>query len=67
MFSNLRAEMARKHITGIELAEILGINNSTFSLKFNGKNEFSLGEAFAIKKALGTDLSIEALFEPDEA
>lgn len=66
MFSNLRAEMARKNITGQELAERIGITNGTFSQKFNGKSDFTLKEAKAIKEALGTDLTIEALFEPDE-
>ena len=67
MFPNLRAEMARHNITGFELAKKLGITNGTFSQKYNGKSEFSLGEAMAIKKALETDLTIETLFEPDEA
>lgn len=66
MYPNLRAEMARKKITGAEIAKQIGITNSTFSQKFNGKFDFSLEEAQRIKKALGTDMSIEDLFEPDE-
>lgn len=67
MFSNLRAEMARKNITGYELAEKIGITNGTFSQKFNGKNEFTLKEVKAIKEALDTDLSIDVLFALDKA
>lgn len=62
MYSNLRAEMARKNITGYELAEKIGITNGTFSAKFNGKSEFTLDEAFKIKSILETDLTIEVLF-----
>jgi transcriptional regulator with XRE-family HTH domain len=66
MYPNLRAEMARKKVTGQELAKRIGITNGTFSQKFNGKFDFTLDEAQKIKKALGTDISIEELFEPDE-
>lgn len=66
MYPNLRAEMARKKITGTELAKQIGVTNGTFSAKFNGKFDFTLDEAQAIKKVLGTDISIEELFEPDE-
>ena len=66
MYPNLRAEMARKKLTGVDMAQAMGVNISTFSLKFNGKNDFTLPEAKAIKKALRTDLPIEVLFEPDE-
>lgn len=67
MFPNLRAEMARRNITGYELADKIGVTNSTFSQKFNGKSLFDLDEAISIKKALGTDMPLEQLFEPDEA
>lgn len=62
MYSNLRAEMARRNITGQEMAEKIGITNGTFSLKFNGKSEFTLDEALKIKNVLETDLSVEELF-----
>lgn len=62
MYPNLRAEMARKNFTAEEMARRIGRTSGTFSLKFNGKAEFSLSEAFSIKKALQTDLSIDELF-----
>lgn len=65
MYPNLRAEMARKKITSAMLAEQIGITGSTFSLKFNGKFDFTLDEAAEIKRALGTDLTIEELFETE--
>lgn len=67
MFANLRAEMARRNITGYELAEKIGVTNGTFSKKFNGKADFTLVEAFAIQKALKTDLPVDILFQSDEA
>lgn len=63
MFRNLRAEMARVGMTGKELAKEIGITNSTFSTKMNGKALFSLDEAFKIKKALRSRLSLDVLFE----
>lgn len=65
MYPNLRAEMARRNITGYELAEKIGITNGTFSLKFNGKSEFTLDEALKIKNVLESDLSIEVLFSTE--
>lgn len=62
MYPNLRAEMARKNFTAEKMAQIIGRTNGTFSLKYNGKAEFSLDEAFKIKAALETDLTIDELF-----
>lgn len=68
MYPNLRAEMARKGLTGKELAKVAGMTNATFSQKCNGKYSFTLDESKAIKEALQTDLPIEELFErkPEE-
>lgn len=67
MYPNLRAEMARTQTTAQALAKMLGINNSTLSQKMKGKYAFTLDEAFAVKKSLGTALPLEQLFEIDEA
>lgn len=67
MFPNLRAEMARRNITGNEMAEVLGITSGTFSAKYNGKADFTLPEAMMVKAELKTELPLEVLFEPDEA
>lgn len=65
MFPNLNAEMARKKMTRGALAEKLNIAPTTLSLKLNGKALITLTECKEIKKALGTDCSIEYLFETE--
>lgn len=63
MYSTLKAEMARKGVTGRELARSLNLGESTFSLKINGRSEFDLSEAKAIKDELGVNIPLEELFE----
>lgn len=63
MYPNIRAEMARQKITGRLLADLIGIAEVTMSTKLNGKSEFTLSEAIAVKKALKTDMPLEVLFE----
>lgn len=65
MYPNLRAELARKNMTYQELAKILGIAESTMSLKVNGKYDFTLDECQTIKKAINVDVPLEELFEKE--
>lgn len=69
MYPNLRAEIARRKLKLADVAEGVGISETHFSLKMNGKYGFSLKEAFAIKQFLATDLSLDFLFQEslDEA
>ena len=62
MYPNLRAEMARLGVTGMELAKRIDINNTTFSQKMNCKSEFTMAEARKIKQELGTEMSLDDLF-----
>lgn len=62
MYPNLRAEMARLGVTGMELAKRIDINNTTFSQKLNCKSEFTMAEARKIKQELGTEMSLDDLF-----
>ena len=66
MFPNLRAEMARKNVTGNELAAYLNIRPATFSDKKNGKSEFTFSEAQMIRAYLGAPVPLEVLFEKEE-
>lgn len=65
MFPNLRAEMARKNLNALSLAEKTGIANSTLADKLSGKTVISLDQAIAIKNALGVDMPLEVLFEKE--
>lgn len=62
MYSNLKAEMARKNLTIVDLSEKTGIRYNTLAAKLKGKYPLTLPEAIAIKKTLEVDLSIEELF-----
>ena len=65
-YPNLEAEMARKGITCMQIAEEIGIGRSTLSLWMNGA-----GAAFPIKKAMEVrdkffeGQSIDYLFSED--
>lgn len=63
MFPNLRAEIARRKLKMADVAEAIGLSETHFSLKMNGKYGFTLAEAFAIKTFLKTKLSIDVLFQ----
>lgn len=63
MFQNLQAEMARRKLTGRELAKVLGFSEVTFYNKMNGHREWKLKEMEQIKGALNTDASYEYLFK----
>lgn len=63
MFPNLDAELARKRITRAALAARIHVTPTTLSLKLNGKAPLTLVECVSIKAAIGTDMSIESLFE----
>ena len=67
MFPNLNAEMARRKITQISLAERIGRTPTTLSLKLGGKAPITLSECIEIKNAIDERLSVDYLFatEPD--
>ena len=62
MYPNVRAEFARRGLTLEVVSEKLSIATSTLSAKLR-KTGVSLKEAKQIKEILGTDMSIEELFE----
>lgn len=66
MFPNLEAEMARKKITQLKLAEMLGITPTTLSFKLSGKSTLSLRECVEIKKNAFPDKTLDYLFATDE-
>lgn len=62
MFSNLRAEMARKQITIQELARTIGVGRDAASQKLSGKTPITLAEAFKIEKGHFPDSDVRYLF-----
>lgn len=60
--SNLRAEMARNRIRYGDVAEIIGKSERSVRDKISGKRDFTVSEAFAIRRKLFRDLTIEYLF-----
>ncbi len=65
MYSNLDAELARRRITRKALAERLHKTPSTISLKLSGKAPITLNECIEIKRAIGSEYTIDYLFETD--
>lgn len=63
MFSNLRAEMARKQITIKKIAELLKINRDTAGRKLSGKAPLYLSEALIINKELFPNKKVTYLFK----
>lgn len=62
MYENLRAELARKGKTLVDLSQDTGIKYQTLSQKLRGLTPLTLKEAVEIKQALDLDMSIEDLF-----
>lgn len=62
MFSELRAEMARKKITIKQLADKVGVNRDTMGGKLSGKRPLYLHEAFIIQRAFFKNKDVIKLF-----
>ena len=63
MYANVKAEMARKNMTAIELSKRTGIRYQSRANKINGKAPVTLDEAKTIKTALEVDIPLDDLFE----
>lgn len=66
MYRNVKAEIYRRGMTLTKFAERLGIKVARLSNMLSGKVKISLDDAVMIKKALGTDMPLEKLFERTE-
>lgn len=63
MYRNLEAELARKNITRVQLAQILGINVATCSEKLTKPGRLRIDEAMTIRDTLFPDMNLDYLFE----
>lgn len=66
MFHNLDAEMARKKITRVMLAEKVHKTPTTLSLKLNGKAPLTLSECIEIRNVVNKECSIDYLFSTEK-
>ena len=63
MYSNVKAELARRNMSVVDLSNKTGIRYQTLVDKINGKYPLTLDEAKTIKSALEVDIPLEELFE----
>ena len=61
-FTTLKAEMARKGLKGIDIAETLQISAKSAYNKINGITEFTLKETIAVRDKYFPDMTIDFLF-----
>lgn len=62
MYANVKAEMARKNMTIVDLSNATGIRYQTLADKIRGDSILTVDEALKIKQAIGVDMPIEELF-----
>ena len=63
MYNNVKAELARKNMTMVDLSNKTGIRYQTLADKIRGDSILTVEEARKIKKALEVDMPLEELFE----
>lgn len=63
MLWNLKAEMARRSVRCIDLADLLGVRPATISLKIGCKSQFTFEEAKSIQESYFPDLELQYLFK----
>ena len=63
MYSNVKAELARKGLTVFDLSKMTDIRYMSLVNKLNGKAPLKFDEARRIKNALEVDITLEKLFE----
>ena len=63
MYSNVKAELARKNMSVVDLSNKTGIRYQSLVDKINGKYPITFEEAKTVKSALNVDIPLEELFE----
>lgn len=63
MYRNVKAELARRNLSLVDLSNMTGIKYQTLVSKINGHYPLTLAEAKSIKKSLEVDVPLEELFE----
>lgn len=65
MYPNLKAVLAARNITILQLSQRTGIPYSTLTPKLRGEKPITVREAELIKSVIGTDISLEDLFSTE--
>ena len=63
MYLNAKAEMTRKNLTLEKVANSMECSISSLSDMLNEKSQITVVQAKKFKKAIGSDLPLEVLFE----
>ena len=58
---NLRAEMVRNGISRNQVGEVVDLCPTSISYRFNGKNDFKVGELVKIRDTFFPELSLDYL------
>ena len=64
--NNLEAEMKRKGISRMDIANLLELSYSTIHSRFNGKSEWLYNECVLIRDTYFPDLELDYLFSKEE-
>lgn len=64
--NNLEAEMKRKKISRMDIANLLGVSYSTIHSRFNGNSEWTYGECVSIRDAYFEGMELDYLFKTEE-
>lgn len=63
MYINLEAELARKNITKVQVADVLKIDVTALSEKLTDPDRLELGEAFIIRNVFLPEFALDYLFK----
>jgi transcriptional regulator with XRE-family HTH domain len=62
LFPTLKAEMARRGLTAVDVAEVIGISSKTAYKKLSGGSPFTLNETAKVRDRYFPAMTIEELF-----
>ena len=63
MYGNLCTELKRKNIAQKVVADLIGCTERTVTNKINGSTDFTISEAFAIRKNLLPEFDMDYIFK----
>ena len=66
LYLRLKFEITRKGYSIEEFAKAINVSEKTLRNKINGATDFTWSECLLIRKTLGTEISLEELFEKEE-